>query len=99
MAPRATVQDESQRPLTKHELPADKTTYIVRRTDMEELLKKTFGAGLDFNVSVRQTDKPTTPCRGTGKVGESKQRQYKAEAKIIPTRRRTADGFITQRGN
>lgn len=61
MAPRgtATAQGESQPTLTKHELPAHKATYVIHQADMEELLKKTFGAGLDFNVSVSQADRQT----------------------------------------
>ena len=61
MAPRAPTppaqRAETQAPaLAKFELPADQAKYVVHKPEMEEFLTKTFGAGLDFNVSVRQTD-------------------------------------------
>lgn len=58
MAPDATPQGEAQPTLRKHEIPADKAKYIVTKPEMEEFLKKTFGAGVEFNVSVRQTATP-----------------------------------------
>ena len=44
--------------LTKHELPAHQAKYLVKKTEMEEFLQKTFGAGLDFNVSVSKEKEP-----------------------------------------
>ena len=40
--------------IEKQELTPDQTKYI-KREELEEVLKKTFGDGLDFNVSVRPT--------------------------------------------
>ena len=53
MAPKATpAQGEAEPTLTKHELPTAKAQYIVDKSEMEKLLKKTFGAGIGFHVSV-----------------------------------------------
>lgn len=56
MAPQAatTAQTEPQPTLTKYELTPDKANYIVNRSELEELLKNTFGAGVDFHVSVSE---------------------------------------------
>lgn len=58
MAPATSAQrdDGSQRTLSKHELPADKAKYIVTKPEMEEFLKRTFGARGDFDVSVCMED-------------------------------------------
>lgn len=43
--------------LTKHEIPAHQAKYLVKKTELEEFLQKTFGAGLNFNVSVSERKK------------------------------------------
>lgn len=52
MAPHATADEPPQPILTKHELPADKAKYIVTKPELEECLKKVFGSGVEFDVSV-----------------------------------------------
>ena len=47
--------------LTKFEIPVHQAKYMVTAPEVQELLQRTFGAGLDFNVSVRRTDLPCAP--------------------------------------
>ena len=61
MAPRTSAAQPAGTPyqpasLTKYEIPAHQAMYIVTAPEMEKLLQRTFGSGLDFNISVRRTD-------------------------------------------
>ena len=58
MAPHISTAQDVQNPyqpasLTKFEIPAHQAKYIVTAPEMQEFLQRIFGAGLDFNVSVR----------------------------------------------
>ena len=63
MAPRTSAAHTAETPyqpasLTRYEMPAHQAKYIVTAPEMEEFLQRTFGAGLNFNISVRRTGLP-----------------------------------------
>ena len=67
MAPRTSTAQPAESPyqpasLTKYEIPAHQAKYIVTAPEMEKFLQRTFGSGLDFNISVRRTDLPCASC-------------------------------------
>lgn len=94
------AQSEPQQPfLTKYELTPSKATYIINKSEMEELLENVFGAGVDFHVSVSKAVASFPHLESM--AGGMERANSEADKKTIDhnTRRKAVDGFIMRGGN